>query len=173
MQGLWQGPFSLFFCSFCFLLEHFRFTFLHPYDSLSTSKCDFLLLLNYVSFPATVRRIIKASTFRMFSVVSPGSGPKANANLRYVTLTHLVYLNPASSWAVPFSAAPPVPKDEKTKKAGYPFSDSLHTPCAYIYQPKSAAEQASCRCNKKLLLVCLPFRNDVSFCPREIFTSKR
>ena len=41
------------------------------------------------------------------------------------------------------------------------------------YQPKSAAEQASCRCNRSLLFVRLPFRIDVCFCPREIFTSKR
>ena len=41
------------------------------------------------------------------------------------------------------------------------------------YQPKSAAERASCRCNKNLLFACLPFRIDVCFCPREIFTSKR
>ena len=41
------------------------------------------------------------------------------------------------------------------------------------YQPKSAAERASCRCNRNLLFACLPFRIDVCFCPREIFTSKR
>ena len=41
------------------------------------------------------------------------------------------------------------------------------------YQPKSAAERASCHCNKNLLFACLPFRIDVCFCPREIFTSKR
>ena len=35
------------------------------------------------------------------------------------------------------------------------------------YQPKSAAEQVSCRCNRSLLFVCLPFRNDVHFCPGE------
>ena len=35
------------------------------------------------------------------------------------------------------------------------------------YQPKSATEQASCRCNRSLLFVCLPFRNDVHFCPGE------
>ena len=41
------------------------------------------------------------------------------------------------------------------------------------YQPKSAAERVSCRCNRNLLFACLPFRIDVCFCPREIFTSKR
>ena len=41
------------------------------------------------------------------------------------------------------------------------------------YPPKSAAERASCRCNRNLLFVRLPFRIDVCFCPREIFTSKR
>ena len=41
------------------------------------------------------------------------------------------------------------------------------------YQPKSAAERASCRCNRNLLFVRLPFRSSVCFCPGEIFTSKR
>ena len=64
------------------------------------------------------------------------------------------------------------------------FSGSLHPShtscfihgCFHVfdkYQPKSAAEQASCRCNRSLLFVRLPFRIDVCFCPREIFTSKR
>ena len=41
------------------------------------------------------------------------------------------------------------------------------------YQPKSAAERASCRCNRNLLFIRLPFRSSVCFCPGEIFTSKR
>ena len=44
---------------------------------------------------------------------------------------------------------------------------AVRTACVYTCQPKSAAEQASCRCNRSLLFVCLPFRNDVHFCPGE------
>ena len=44
---------------------------------------------------------------------------------------------------------------------------AVRTACVNTCQPKSAAEQVSCRCNRSLLFVCLPFRNDVHFCPGE------